>query len=66
MTIKTQYYSLGGGVDMVSPAITVRSGLARSAVNYEPTEQGYRRVDGLERFDRQPKPSDGNLTLRRV
>lgn len=58
MTIDTQYYSLGGGVDMVTPAITVKPGFARSSINYEPLEQGYMRIDGFERFDGQPKPSD--------
>ena len=58
MTIKTQFYELAGGVDMVTSAITVKPGRARASVNYEPTEQGYQRVQGFERFDGQPKPSD--------
>jgi hypothetical protein len=57
MTIKTQHYPLGGGVDMVTAAIAVKSGRARQSVNYEPLEQGYQRVDGFERFDGRPKPS---------
>lgn len=63
MTIKTQYYSLGGGVDMVTPAIEVSPGFARSSVNYEPLEQGYMRIDGFERFDGQPKPSDASYWI---
>lgn len=57
MTILTQFYPLGGGVDMVTPAIVVKSGFARASSNYEPTDQGYRRIDGFERLDGQPKPS---------
>lgn len=57
MTTKTQYYALGGGVDMVTPPITINPGFARVSVNYEPLEQGYMRIDGFERFDGQPKPS---------
>ena len=63
MTIKTQYYSLGGGVDMVTPAITVSPGFARSSVNYEPLDQGYMRIDGFERLDGQPKPSDASYWI---
>ena len=63
MTTKTQYYALGGGVDMVTPPITVNPGFARVSVNYEPLEQGYMRIDGFERFDGQPKPSDASYWI---
>ncbi len=57
MTIKTKFYPLVGGTDMVTAAIAVDPGRARSSINYEAVEQGYKRERGFERFDGRPKPS---------
>lgn len=60
---KTQYYALDGGLDIVTPALSVRPGRALAMVNYEPWYQGgYRRIPGYERFDGRPKPSDATFT----
>ena len=60
---KTQYYALEGGLDVVTPALSVSPGAAISMVNYEPWYQGgYRRIPGYERFDGRPKPSDASFT----
>lgn len=57
--VATKYYSLNGGLDVVSPAIELPSGFAIAMQNYEPwLNGGYRRVDGFERFDGRPKPSE--------
>ncbi len=59
---KTQYYQLGGGLDIVTPALTVNPGALLAAVNFEPWYNGgYRRIDGFERIDGQPKPSDATF-----
>lgn len=49
---KTQYYPFAGGIDTETPALSVRSGELVDGFNHEPvTKGGYRRVDGIERFD---------------
>ena len=60
---KTTYYALEGGLDVVTPTLSVEPGRALSMVNYEPWYQGgYRRIPGYERFDGQPKPSDASFS----
>ena len=60
---KTQYYPLSGGLDIVTPALSILPGKAIAMVNFEPWYQGgYRRIPGYERFDGQPKPSDATFT----
>jgi hypothetical protein len=60
---KTAYYPLEGGLDTVTPALSVKPGRALAMVNFEPWYQGgYRRIPGYERFDGRPKPSDAMYT----
>ncbi len=60
---KTKYYPLQGGLDVVTPALTIRPGAALAMANFEPWYQGgYRRIPGYERFDGRPKPSDATFT----
>lgn len=62
-TTKTKYFALGGGLDVTSPALSVDPGRLLADVNFEPWFQGgYRRIDGYERFDGRPKPSDATFT----
>lgn len=59
---RTTYYALEGGLDIVTPALSVAPGKALAMVNFEPWYQGgYRRIPGYERFDGQPKPSDASF-----
>jgi hypothetical protein len=51
------FFPVGGGLDMVSPAISAPAGRLLAVRNYEPAADGYRRPDGFERVDGQPKPS---------
>lgn len=58
--IQTDYVKLGGGLDLVSPALSIRPGFALDAVNYEPgVYGGYKRIDGYERYDGRTSPSAG-------
>ncbi len=58
---RTTYYPLAGGLDIVSPALTLDPGRALAMVNFEPWyEGGYRRIPGYERLDGRPKPSDAS------
>ncbi len=60
---RTSYYALEGGLDTVTPALSVSPGRAIAMVNFEPWYQGgYRRIPGFERFDGRPKPSDATFT----
>ena len=57
---QTKYYPFNGGLDVVTPALSVDPGFALAMVNYEPWfNGGYRRIDGYERFDGHAKPSLG-------
>ncbi len=57
---QTKAIVLGGGEDLVTPAITREGGAALLALNYEGNvDGGYRRIDGYERFDGQTAPSAG-------
>ena len=59
---RTTYYPLEGGLDIVTPPLSVSPGTALAMVNYEPWYQGgYRRIPGYERFDGRPKPSDATF-----
>lgn len=58
MTQKVVYYPLGGGLDVTTPAIVARPGVARAAVNYEADMTGYRRMYGFERYDGRTSPTD--------
>ena len=58
-----QFFPLGGGLDLISPAIAVPPGRAIAAANYEPHDRGYRRIDGLERFDGRAKPSEASYWI---
>jgi hypothetical protein len=52
------YFPLGGGLDLITPAIAQKPGSAIGALNYEPAANGYRRCDGYERFDGRTSPTD--------
>jgi hypothetical protein len=54
----TQYSRFAGGLDLVSPPLTIDAGKCISINNYECNALGgYRRIDGYERFDGRPSPS---------
>lgn len=60
---RTSYFPLGGGLDVVSPALSVLPGFALGMINYEPWYNGgYRRIPGFERMDGRAKPSAGTFT----
>jgi len=52
MSVQTQYWPLGGGLDLVSPAMSLGPGNAILAQNFEcALGGGYRRMDGYTIFD---------------
>lgn len=61
---RTAYYPLMGGEDLTTPAIDVNPGLAMFAYNYElDTEGRFRRIQGYERFDGRPSPSEASYWI---
>jgi len=63
MSQTTRHYPLGGGLDLVTPAIAMPAGKAVGCLNYEATSNGYRRMDGYERFDGRTRPSKAGYWL---
>lgn len=56
--------SLAGGLDQVTPILSLKAGVARRAANFECSiTGGYTRIAGYERFDGRPNPSDANYTV---
>ena len=52
---------MNGGLDLASPPISMTSGRAIAAVNYEPDVAGYTSFGGYERFDGHVRPSDTTI-----
>lgn len=56
---KSKYFPFNGGLDLVTPALSVDPGFSLAMANFECWfNGGYRRVDGYERFDGHAKPSN--------
>lgn len=51
---------LMGGLDLVTPAISKGPGYCIAAQNYESNDRGYGRIEGYERYDGQPSPSEAS------
>jgi hypothetical protein len=63
-TTRQDYYPLGGGLDLVTPAIAINPGKLIDSQNYEPAiAGGYRRIDGYERYDGQASPTGKSYYL---
>lgn len=52
-----------GGLDQVTPTLSLDNGVAKDAVNYEcSVTGGVTRIGGYERYDGQPSPSDATYS----
>jgi len=62
--VRTKSFSLKGGLNLVDSPMSIPEGSALLARNYEllPTN-GYRRIQGHERFDGQSKPSEASYWI---
>ena len=57
--VLTTYFALKGGLNLVSPPLSIPDGMCRDSLNFEiDIDGGYRRVAGYERLDGRPQPSD--------
>jgi hypothetical protein len=62
--VKLDYFALSGGLDLVTPPLSMAPGLCREAQNFEVgVNGGYRGIDGYERYDGRPSPSSATYTL---
>lgn len=65
--VKYSLISLQGGLDLVTPTLSLPPGVARDAINFEVSiTGGYTRIAGYERFDGHPSPSLATYTLLSV
>lgn len=61
------YFPLGGGLDLLTPAISMPPGKVISSQNYEPEiGGGYRRIKGYERFSGKALPSSKSYWIATV
>lgn len=61
MSQEPSTYAFGGGLDTNSAALAVAPGAVIASLNYEPVAEGYARMQGYERFDGQPAPSEARF-----
>jgi len=58
-SVQTTYFALRGGLNLVSPPLSIPDGMCRDALNFEcAPDGGYRPIEGYERFDGRAQPSD--------
>lgn len=64
MTRQVKYFPIRGGEDLMSAALTIDAGRLIFSRNYECDQDGRpRRIDGFERFDGGPAPSDASYCV---
>ncbi len=65
--VRYELIRLVGGLDQVTPTLSLPPGVARRAANFECSiNGGYSRIGGYERFDGRPAPSSALYTLVNV
>lgn len=61
--VKYNLFQLEGGLDLVTPTMSLRPGVARDSINFEVSiTGGYTRIGGYERFDGRANPSDATYS----
>lgn len=60
---KADITPLVGGLDLITPAISVAPGRCIAVANYEITDQGTARCEGYERYDGQKAPSAATYSV---
>ncbi len=57
--VRHELIQLSGGLDLLTPTLALKPGVLKDSLNYEVSVTGgYRRIDGYERHDGRPNPSD--------
>jgi hypothetical protein len=60
MAQRQEVVQMQGGLDLVTPGAFMRPGALIACQNYESEVRGYRRVEGYERLDGRPSPSEAS------
>jgi hypothetical protein len=61
--VKYERMTLAGGMDQITPTLSLPPGVVRDALNFECLEMGgYGRIGGYERYSGKPSPSDAVYT----
>ena len=63
MARRVDHYLCRGGLDLISGPLTVKPGRLWTSQNYMPSEGGYERIPGYERYDGRPSPSDAEYWI---
>lgn len=62
--VKYELIKLGGGLDQVTPTLSLPPGVVKRAANFEANVTGgYTRIAGYERFDGQASPSESQYNV---
>lgn len=62
--VKYEIIRMAGGLDLVTPTLSLPPGTARDSLNWECSiTGGYTRIAGYERFDGRPNPSDALYSI---
>lgn len=61
MSQRTSDFVFQGGMDPSTSPLLLSPSRCMSALNYEAVAEGYRRLEGIERFDGQPAPSQARF-----
>lgn len=62
--VQTTYFPLSGGLNLVTPPLSIPDGYCRESLNFEQDiDGGYRRIAGYERYDGQATPSDATYYI---
>jgi len=62
--MSVDYFKFEGGLNLVSPALSIPPGRLIDSINYEPLQSGgYRRIRGFERFNGKTPPSSADYWL---
>ena len=63
-SVQISYFPLRGGLNLVTPPLSMPDGMCLEALNFEvDVDGGYRRIAGYERFDGQAQPSSAVYRL---
>ena len=65
--VRYEGIALDGGLDIVTPTLNLKPGVARASINFEASMTGgYARVAGFERLDGRPAPSTADYRILNV
>ena len=66
MTTQVKYIALSGGLNLIDSQVTMPDGMLTECLNFEQVfgKQGYSRINGYERYDGHPEPSDATYSVQ--